>query len=232
MKNIVAIVPVRGGSKRVKDKNIRPFAGTTLLDIKLETLKKVSGIDNIIVSSDDARLLTIAEKHGVDVHRREEYYASDECTNSEFFSNLAEVLGYYDNIMYSPVTCPLISIDTYRSAISKFQECDNLVTTSLVKHHLWLDGKPLNYDIKDSPNSQDLPNIMQITYGISLISRELMSEYKNIVSESPEFYVLDEIESVDIDTMLDFRLAEHLYMQLNKKCCGGKSSNCVCKRNL
>jgi len=232
MKNIVAVVPVRGGSKRVVDKNIRPFAGKTLLDIKLETLKKVSGIDNIIVTSDDERLLNIAETHDVETHKREDYYASDECTNSEFFSNLADVLEEYDNIMYSPVTCPLISLDTYRSAISKFQECDNLVTTSLVKHHLWLDGKPLNYDIKNSPNSQDLPNIMQITYGISLISRKLMSEYQNIVSESPEFYVLDEIESVDIDTMLDFRLAEYLYMQLNKKCCGGKSSNCMCKRGM
>jgi len=232
MKNIVAIVPVRGGSQRVKDKNIRPFNETTLLDIKLETLKKVSGINNIIVSSDDSRLLDIAKNHDVEIHEREKYFASDECTNSEFFSNLADVLQDYDNVMYSPVTCPLISVDTYRSAIGRFQVCNNLVSVKMVKHHLWLDNKPLNYDVKNSPNSQDLPNIMQITYGISLISRELMSEYKNIVSDSPEFYVLDEIESMDIDTMLDFRLAEYLHMKLNKKCCGGRSSNCACKRKL
>lgn len=211
MKNIVAIVPVRGGSKRVKDKNIRPFAGTTLLDIKLETLKKVPGISNIIVSSDDDRLLAIAEKHDIDTHKREYYYASDECTGSEFFENLANVLKGYDNIMYSPVTCPLISLDTYKSVISKFQNCDNLVTTSLVKEHLWLNGSPLNYDIKNSPNSQNLPNIMRITYGISLIKRDLMLEYRNIVSDSPEFYILNDVESMDIDTMMEFKFAEHLY---------------------
>jgi len=226
MKNIVAIVPVRGGSQRVKDKNLRKFNGSTLLDIKLETLKKVSGISNIIVSSDDSRLLDIAKKHGVETHEREEYYASGECTNSEFFHNLASVLKGYDNVMYSPVTCPLISIDTYRTAINRFQTCDNLVTAKMVKHHLWFENKPLNYDIKNSPNSQDLPDIMQITYGISLIDRNLMAEYKNIVTHSPEFCVLDEIESMDIDTMLDFRLAEHIHSRLNKKCCGGIKPSC------
>ena len=214
MKNTVAIVPVRSGSKRVTGKNTRSFANTTLLDIKLETLKNVSGLANIIVSSDDENMLSIAKSHGVDTHKREKYYASDECTNSEFFSNLAFVLQDYENIMYSPVTCPLIDIDTYRSALLKFEDCENLVTVSLIKHHLWLDNKPLNYDIKNSPNSQDLPNIMQITYGISLISRELMLKFRNIVCDHPEFYILDEIESLDIDTEFDFMITEHVYKTL------------------
>ena len=171
MKNIVAIVPVRGGSKRVKNKNSREFAGTTLLDIKLDTLKKVNGIDNIIVSSDCPNLLEVAKSHGIDTHIRENYYASDQCTNSEFFENLATVLSDYDNVMYSPVTCPLISVDTYDIMVSEFQDYDNLVTTSLVKQHLWLDGEPINYDIKNSPNTQDLPDIMSITYGVSIIKR-------------------------------------------------------------
>ena len=49
---LTAIIPVRAGSQRVKNKNLKPFAGTTLLEIKIETLKKVQGIDEIIVSSD------------------------------------------------------------------------------------------------------------------------------------------------------------------------------------
>ena len=100
------------------------------------------------------------------------------------------------------------------------------MTVTKFKNFLWHNGKPLNYDIKNSPNSQDLPDIMQITYGISLIDRNLMAEYKNIVTHSPEFCVLDEIESMDIDTMLDFRLAEHIHSRLNKKCCGGIITSC------
>lgn len=213
MKNIVAIVPVRKGSERVKNKNIRKFADTNLLTIKLNSLKKVQGISDIIVSSDCVEMLDIAKSHGVKTHMRENYYASSQCTNSEFFENLAKVLCDYDNVMYSPVTCPLISVSTYDTMIQHFQHCNNLVSASLVKQHLWLDGSPLNYDIKNSPNTQNLPDIMKITYGVSLIERSLMLQSKNIVSETPEFYVLDEKESVDIDTELDFKFAEYLYKE-------------------
>jgi len=79
---------------------------------------------------------------------------------------------------------------------------------------MWLDGKPLNYDIKNSPNSQDLPDIYKITYGMCLISKKDMIKYANVVTASPSFYVLNEIESVDIDTEFDFMLAETIYNKL------------------
>jgi CMP-N-acetylneuraminic acid synthetase len=79
---------------------------------------------------------------------------------------------------------------------------------------MWLDGKPLNYDIQKSPNSQDLPDILSLNYGINIIKRTDMLQYKNIVTPTPTFYVLDEIESVDIDTELDFLVAETLYKKL------------------
>ena len=79
---------------------------------------------------------------------------------------------------------------------------------------MWLDGKPLNYDIQKAPNSQDLPDILSLNYGINIIKRTDMLQYKNIVTSTPTFYMLDEIESVDIDTELDFLVAETLYKKL------------------
>ena len=79
------------------------------------------------------------------------------------------------------------------------------------EHHMWLDGKPLNYDVKKSPNSQDLPDINAITYGICIISKQDMIKYRNVVTENPTFKVLDEIESIDIDTEYDFMVAEMIY---------------------
>ena len=116
--------------------------------------------------------------------------------------------------MYSPVTCPLISKETYCDCIRTFEDVENLVTVSPVKHHLWLDGEPLNYDISNSPNSQDLPDIYSITYGVCLISREDMIKYGNVVTSKPTFKVLDEIESTDIDTEFDFLTAEHVYRKV------------------
>ena len=218
MKNITAIIPVRKGSVRVKNKNLKPFSNTNLLELKIKQLKEINFINKIVVSSDCDKMLEIAKKYKVDTHIRDNYFASSEANNSEFFKNLASNIdGEY--LMYSPVTCPLISKETYFDCINTFQnnEVENLVTVSLIKHHLWLNNKPLNYDIKNSPNSQDLPDIFQITYGICIISKKDMIKYRNVVTSNPTFKVLDEIESLDIDTEFDFMVAEHIHNKLKNK---------------
>jgi CMP-N-acetylneuraminic acid synthetase len=60
-KTITAIVPVRKGSQRVKNKNFKPFAGTNLLRIKLEILKQVKTIDKIVVSTDSDEAIKISK---------------------------------------------------------------------------------------------------------------------------------------------------------------------------
>ena len=216
MRKITAVIPVRKGSVRVKNKNLKPFADTSLLELKINQLKQVKLIDEIIVSSDCKKMLSIASELGVKIHTRDEFYASSEATNSEFFENLAKAIDA-EYIMYSPVTCPMISMETYHDCIQSFkedEELENLVTVSQIKHHMWLDGKPLNYNIAESPNSQDLPDINAVTYGICIISKEDMIKYRNVVTENPTFKVLDEIESIDIDTEFDFMVAEMVYKKL------------------
>jgi CMP-N-acetylneuraminic acid synthetase len=214
MKKITAVIPVRKGSQRVKNKNIKPFAGSSLLEIKIKKLLSLgSVIDNIIVTSDCPEMLGIARALGVDTHKRDEYYASSESTNSEFFENLAKSIDA-EHFMYSPVTCPLISTETYKECLSDYQSNDNIVTVKPVKHHLWLDGKPYNYNLTESPNSQDLPDIYQVTYGVCLLSGLAMKQSKNVVTTNPTFKVLNEIESIDIDTEFDFLMAETIYNKL------------------
>ena len=213
MKDIIAFVGVRLNSKRVKNKNIKPFSNTTLLEHKLKILKSVGEIRKIVVSSDSDKMLEIASKYDVSLHKRDEYHSSDKCTNSEYFKKIGEIVDG-ENIMYSPVTSPFVSRKTYSHCINLFQSCDNVVTTSMIKHHLWLDNNPLNYDIQNSPNSQNLPNIHAINYGCCLISRENILRYKNIVTNKPNFVVLDGVEGIDIDTELDFEFAEFI---LNKR---------------
>lgn len=209
---LTAIIPVRSGSQRVKDKNIKPFANSNLIEIKIKELLKVSKIDNIILTSDSNEMLEIGKKYEVNTHRRDKYYASSEATNSEFFFNLSDICKA-DYILYSPVTSPLISFETLNECIIYFEENDlkNLATTSLVKHHLWLNNKPINYEIDKSPSSQDLPDIHAINYACCIIKRSLMKKNKNVVSSDVVFKILDEIESIDIDTELDFLTAEYIY---------------------
>lgn len=208
---LTAIIPVRAGSQRVKNKNIKPFANTTLLDIKIETLKKVQGIDDIIVSSDSQEMLKIAKEHDVNVHIRDEYFASNEVNNSDFMQNLSTIVDE-GHIMYSPCTSPLLSSETITEIVSKYKnnKLRNIVTVTTQKHHMWLNGKPLNYDPSNAPNSQDLPDIYSINYGCCILSKDDLYKHKNVVVE-PTFHITNEIESIDIDTEFDFIIAEFIY---------------------
>ena len=87
---------------------------------------------------------------------------------------------------------------------------------NLVKEYLWLNNKPLNYNINKVQNSQDLPDVMKLTFGISILSRDTMLKRKNVVGDNPMFYIVSDEESIDIDTPLDFEFAKHIYKIRNR----------------
>ena len=220
---ITAVIPVRKGSQRVKDKNLRPFAGTTLLDVKIQTLLQVPEIDEIIVNTNSEAAIELVELEyantKVTFHRREEYYASSECSGSEFFKHLGEVTNT-DVFVYTPCTSPFIKPETISKCIRQFldnPEYDCLATVSSIKEFMWLDGKALNYDPLHAPNSQNLPDVVALNFGTTVVGRETLISNSNIIGKNPQFVLTDEIESVDIDTPLDFYLAEQIYIQLYKE---------------
>ena len=185
-----------------------------MFEIKLKSLKRVALIDEIIVSTDSETAIKIAKKHKIQYHRREKYFASSKCSNSEFFENLAKSIEG-DFLMYTPCTAPLIKSTTIQKFLKKFlsiyPKIDSMNTINYVKEHLWLNHKPLNYNPLNSPNTQDLPNIMKLTYGINIISRKKMIAKKNVIGDKPFFYEINDLESIDIDNPVDFVFAEHLY---------------------
>lgn len=213
---MTAVVAVRAGSQRIKNKNIKPFSNTNLLELKLQLLIKVRNIDEIIVNSDCDDMLRIAEKYNVKAQKRESYFASSEATNSDFHKHIGQVTNS-DFIFLAPVCSPFISVKRHEEAIDLFlnSACDSLTSCELVKGHLWLDGKPINYSLENVPNSQDLPDIKKLNYGISIIEKKSMIKVKSVVGLNPQFIVIDEIESIDIDDPDTFKTAEVLYENLN-----------------
>ncbi|MDG1682447.1 MAG: hypothetical protein P8H49_04760 [Flavobacteriaceae bacterium] len=213
---MTAVVAVRAGSQRIKNKNITPFSDTNLLELKLQLLIKVKNIDEIIVNSDSDAMLKIAEKYNVKAQKREAYFASSEATNSDFHKHIGEVTNS-DFIFLAPVCSPFISVKRHEEAIDLFlnSDCDSLTSCELVKGHLWLDGKPINYSLENVPNSQDLPDIKKLNYGISIIEKKSMIKRKSVVGLNPKFIIIDEIESTDIDDPVTFKTAEVLYENLN-----------------
>lgn len=213
---VTAVVPVRSGSQRVKNKNLRPFANSTLLDIKIEVLKRVSNVDRIVVNTDSDEALEVARRLGVEGVRRDAYYASSKCSGSEYFEHLGRVTET-DVFVYAPVTSPLVRPETIGNCVSEFLsggDYDCIATVSAVKEFLWLDGKAINYNPSNAPNSQELPNVVALNFACSVISRENLIRYRNIIGARPRFVTINEVESVDIDTPLDYFVAEQLYKRI------------------
>ncbi len=208
-KKIVAVVAVRAGSQRVPNKNIRKFHNTNLLELKLNVLVKCKQIDEIVVNSDSQEMLEIGKKYNVSTQKREQYFASSEATNSEFHGHIAETTKG-DVIFLAPVCSPFISSIRHDEIIKyyKSENFDSLTSTHSVKGHLWLDNKPLNYKLDNIPNSQDLPDIKMLNYGVSLIEKEMMLKNRALIGDKPGFIDLNAIESMDINTLEEFELAE------------------------
>ena len=208
-KKIVAVVAVRAGSQRVPNKNIRKFHNTNLLELKLNVLVKCKQIDEIVVNSDSQEMLEIGKKYNVSTKKREQYFASSEATNSEFHGHIAETTKG-DVIFLAPVCSPFISSIRHDEIIKyyKSENFDSLTSTHSVKGHLWLDNKPLNYKLDNIPNSQDLPDIKMLNYGVSLIEKEMMLKNRALIGDNPGFIDLNAIESMDINTLEEFELAE------------------------
>jgi len=211
---IKALVAVRSGSERVLNKNLRPFAGSNLLELKLKQLKTIKELDGIIVNSNDDRMLEIADKLGVETVKRDPLYATGSVSMSDVYKNMAENFNA-DIVMYANVTNPLVNTESYVNGLKTFLDIrdrfDSLNSAHLVKEFMFLDNLPINYELEHQPRSQDLPNIYALNFAFSILTKKDMIKYTNVVGRTPYMYELTEAESVDIDTEFDFEIAEFLY---------------------
>lgn len=214
---IKALVAVRSGSRRVENKNIRPFAGSSLLEIKIQQLKRLSCLDGIVVNSNDEGMLATAAGLGCETVKREQIYATNDVSMSDVYKNMAEHIDT-DIIAYINVTNPLIKDETITNAIDLYfkniDRHDSLNSAHLIKEFLFYNKLPLNYDLRFQPRSQDLPDISALNFAINIISRDRMIECRNVVGYSPYIFNIDEIEATDIDNQIDFDFAEFMYKRL------------------
>jgi CMP-N-acetylneuraminic acid synthetase len=217
LKNITAVIPVRKNSQRVINKNLRLFNKKNLLIYKIEKLKQIKYIDKIIINTDSEEAIKIAKDLQVEFWRREDYYASSSCSNSEFWSHIADTTDS-KYIMFTNCTSPLVKLETYINIFKKFSETkninDSLNTVTEEKNFLYLDNKALNFNPKKAPNSQELPNIVKLNFAVNILSKKLMLKKKSVIGDNPYFFKLDQIEGIDIDTLFDFEFAEYLHKKL------------------
>jgi len=209
-----AVIPVRKGSRRLKNKNIASFGDSNLLEYKINQLKKVKYITNIVVSSDCDFMLSIAELCGVTVHKRALEYCDEQTKSfSEVVEHIcSEVEG--EHILWATCTSPLVEPENYFDAIDCYLKqldlgFDSLMSVELLNRYLWTDEGPLNYELgAGHVPSQELPALYRVTDGILLAPRVKMVEWKYFHGVKPYKYIMDKRSSIDIDDKLDLECAK------------------------
>lgn len=212
-KTITAIIPVRAGSTRLKNKNVAPFAGTNLLINKINQLKQVPEITQIVVSSDSDMMLEMAKLAGADVHKRAIEYCDEKTkTFGEVVRHIAESVEG-ETILWATCTSPLVFPKTYRDAIAAYYHAldagyDSLMSVESFKRYVWTEEGPLNYElgIKHVP-SQQLPTMYFVTDGILMAPRVKMIEWSYFHGRNPYKFIVDKRTACDIDDGLDLACA-------------------------
>ena len=217
-KNIVALVPVKGDSQRVKKKNLRKFHKSNLLLVKLNQLKKTKCFEKIIVSSEDEKVLDIALKYNFDVHYRDPYYSTSKVPMSEVYSYIAsEIEG--ENIAWINLTNPLAGPEIYNEAVRKFnltkKKHDCLLSAVKVQQNYFYNNKPINFKPFPWPRSQDLKPLISLSFIINILKRRNLVEWGSCVGKKPYFFLVNPIISLDIDDIYSFKLTEIIFKNNN-----------------
>lgn len=202
---IVALVPMKLNSERVKNKNIREFDnGKPLCSYILETLKNVNNIDDIYVYCSDERIKEFIPEGIIYLKRSTELDQSTTKINEvlKSFANDVEA-DYY---VLTHATAPFITKETIEKGVDiiKTGEYDSVFTVTKLQDFLWKDNKPLNYSLDAIPRTQDLEPLYEETSGLYIYSRELILNESRRIGHNPYLLEVSKIEALDIDTEDDF----------------------------
>lgn len=220
-KTITAIVPVKGNSTRLPNKNILPFGETNLLIHKLRQLKQVEEITDIIVSSDSDIMLKMAEEEGVTAMKRPEQYANESVPFGMFLEYICKEVPN-EHIMWACATSPLVEPYLYKKAIATYFEklnegYDSLVTCCPFQTYLMDDNGPVNFKMGlEHKNSEQLPMLYHFTNGINLAPKDKIIEWHYNYGPKAYKLIVNKREAADIDDVYDYVCAKAMY-EMNER---------------
>lgn len=220
-KTFLAIIPARGGSKRLPRKNVLDLCDKPLIAWSIESALKSKYIDKIVVSSDDDEILEISKKFGSDTIKRPDFLASDTATTFDTIKHTIDNLEKYDYVVLLQPTSPLRDERHIDEAIELLEEkkANAVISVCEMDHSpLWsntLDDSlsMINFLKEEVLNkrSQDLEKYYRLNGAIYICqTKKLIEEKTFILKENIFAYMMDRKSSIDIDEEIDFRLAEIL----------------------
>jgi CMP-N,N'-diacetyllegionaminic acid synthase len=221
----IAIIPARSGSKGLKDKNIKLLNGKPLIAYTIEAAINSKQFDEIFVSTDSERYAQIASKWGANVpFLRSEDLSSDTASSwevvKEAIISYKEMGEEFDSVTLLQPTSPLRNekdiINSFSVMSSK--DANAIVAVCELDHSpLWANTLPddhslsgfLNKELVQTPR-QNLPTYYKINGAIYIVKTDYLISTDNIYKEKCFAAVMSKENSVDIDDIVDFKIAEAL----------------------
>ena len=223
---ITVFLPCRAGSVRIPDKNTKPFANVEggLLELKIKQLLRIKSVDKIILSTNDLKVIKIAENisNKVIIDNRPEEIALSSTSTDSLIKYIPNIISK-GHILWTHTTSPFLSNDIYENAISEYFKNlklnlnDSLMTVNKIQTFLWDQQGSFNYDrsIEKWPRTQTLKKLYEVNSGIFINSIDNYIKYEDRIGSSPYLMNVKGFSSFDIDWPEDFELAEMIYRKIN-----------------
>lgn len=225
--NIVALICARGGSKGLPDKNIRPLAGRPLITWTIAHARGVGRISRVIVSTDSAAIATVAREAGAEVpFLRPAELARDDSPEwlawRHALNHLKEADGAYpDALIVVPATAPLRAVEDLERCLDEYQKGDADVVITVTDAHrspyfnmVKVDSDGTVSLVIPSGGSitrrQDAPVVYDMTTVAYVARPEFVMTHTEIFQGRVRKVHIPAERALDIDTLLDFRIAECL----------------------
>ena len=216
---VVAIVPMKLNNRRLPQKNTKSFTnGKPLCYYILNTLLSVEGIDDVYVYCSNPDIQEFIPD-GVKYLRRSETLDTDNTKMNEVLKSFANDVSA-DIYVMTHTTAPFVKVESIKKGLDmvKSGEYDSAFAAKKLQDFLWKDGKPFNYELNNIPRTQDLPALYEETSGFYIYKGDVISKYNRRIGEKPYIVEVGEIESIDIDELEDFEIADAIFnhLMLNK----------------
>jgi len=213
---IVALLPMKANSERVKGKNFRNFCGKPLFRWILDTLLEVEEIDQVIINTDASHILAengLVQDGRVIIRDRKPEICGDMVSmNLVLADDVANVEA--DIYLMTHTTNPLMSADTVRKALAAYRQAksagraDSLFTVDKVQTRFYrADGSPVNHDPDNLVRTQDLEPWFEENSNLYIFSRDSFQATSARIGKKPMMYEGPSCESIDIDTPQDWDFA-------------------------
>ena len=221
---ILGIITARGGSKGVPGKNIKLLGGKPLIVYTIEAAKKSGVFDRIILTTDDPKIAEVAKKWGAEVPFLRPAELATDTARPEHV--LQHAVGYLssngfnaDVIVLIQPTSPFVLAGDIDGAIKKMFETKAgscIGVCEISERPEWM------YQIKrktpflflsgsgTKKRSQELPKLYKINGAVYVVKREVLMNKNKIIDDNSDIFIMPRERSVDIDELIDFKLAEAL----------------------